>query len=98
MAKRKERGPEYEHHIVGVRMRITGSGNMQLSLTDLDDIQTQNLVPIAMAAATRFEPLRLANFQSQRTRLVGKTSIINEHFEIGKILIFAKPVALEYPA
>jgi hypothetical protein len=95
---KKEKGGEYEHHVVGVRLRVNGAGNMKLSLTDLDDIQTQNLVDMPMQLTTRFEPLRLANFQSQRIRLVGKTTAINEHFEIQRIIIFAKPVALEYPA
>lgn len=90
-------GGENEHHIVGIRMRITGSGNMQLALTDLDQVQTQNLVPLPMSAATRIEPTRLANFQSQRIRLEGKTTEINETFRINRIIIFAKPVAVEYP-
>lgn len=97
MAK-KNQGGEYEHHTVGVRMRVIGIGNLQLALTDLDDIQTQNLVPIPMATATRIEPFRLANFQSQRTRLVGKTTEMGENFKIVRILIYAKPVAQEYPA
>lgn len=97
MAK-KEKGGEYEHHVVAVKFRVVGVGNLLLSLTDLDDIQTETLVPITMAAATRFEPLRLANFQSQRVRLVGKVSVVNEYFKIQRILVYAKPVAMEYPA
>lgn len=97
MAK-KNQGGEYEHHIVGVRMRVIGTGSMQLALTDLDDIQTETLVPITMAATTRFEPFRLANFQSQRIRLVGRITEINETFKIQRILLFGKPVAQEYPA
>jgi len=97
VAKRGGSG-EYEHHVVSVRLRVIGVGNLKLSLTDLDDIQTQNLVDVPMAVATRIEPLRLANFQSQRIRLVGKTTELGEHFKIQRILIFAKPVAQEYPA
>lgn len=97
MAK-KNQGGEYEHHVVSVRLRVVGSGNLQLSLADLDDIQVQNLVPIPMQATTRFEPLRLANLQSQRIRLVGKTTEIDETFAIQRIIMFAKPVAQEYPA
>ena len=97
MAK-KNQGGEYEHHVVSVRLRVVGSGNLQLSLADLDDIQVQNLVPIPMQAATRFEPLRLANLQSQRIRLVGKTTEIDETFTIQRIILFGKPVAQEYPA
>lgn len=94
----KNSGGEYEHHIVGVRMRVTGVGNMRLSLADLDDIQVQTLVPLPMTTTTRFEPLRLANLQSQRIRLVGNITDINESFRIQRILIFAKSVAQEYPA
>lgn len=90
-------GGEVEHHIVGVRLRVTGSGNLQLSLTDYDDIQTQNLVDLPMQATTRIEPTRLANFQSQRIRLVGQTTEIDEYFDIHRIVIYAKPVAVEYP-
>ena len=97
MAKKGGSG-EYEHHVVGVRLRLTGAGNMRLFLTDLDDIQTETLVPLVMAATTRIEPLRLANFQSQRIRLVGKITAINESFKIQRILMYGKPVAMEYPA
>ncbi len=93
----KKGSGEYEHHVVGVRLRVTGAGNMRLFLTDLDDIQTETLVPIPMTATTRIEPFRLANSQSQRIRLVGKITAINESFRIQRILLFAKPVAMEYP-
>lgn len=94
----KKGSGEFEHHVVGTRMRVVGIGNMKLSLTDLDDIQTEVLVPIPMALTTRFEPFRLANFQSQRIRLVGKTTEIGETFKIQRILLYGKPVAQEYPA
>jgi hypothetical protein len=88
---------EVEHHIVAVRLRVVGEGNLLLSLEDYDAVQTQNLVPIPLATATRIEPTRLANFQSQRIRLIGQTTAIDERFDIHRILIFAKPVATEYP-
>ena len=97
MAKRSSTQFESEHHIVGVRMRVNGSGNLDMTLSDLDNIQTQTLQPFVMAAATRIEPTRLANFQSQRTRLTVSTNVINETFLIQRIIIFAKPVAVEYP-
>jgi len=88
---------ESEHHIMGVRARIIGSGDMQYTLEDYSAIQTLDLVPLTMSSATRFEPTVLSNFQSQRTRLIGKVTEIDEWFEIGRIIIFAKPVAVEYP-
>lgn len=93
----KVSGGEYEHHVVGVRLRCTGSGTLKLSLSDLDDVQTQSLADLTLSATTRFEPTRLANFQSQRIRLTGKVIEKDEYFEIQRIIIFAKPVAVEYP-
>jgi hypothetical protein len=98
VARRSGTSEEAEHHVVGLKMRVTGSGNLDMSLSDLDDVQTQTLVPFAMSTTTRFEPVRLANFQSQRVRLTIRTDTINEVFLIKRILIYAKPVAIEYPA
>lgn len=94
----KTGGAEFEHHVVGTRLRVVGSGNLQLSLTDLNDVQTQNLVDLPMLNPNRFEPTRLANFQSQRIRLTGRVTVLNEWFEIHRIIIYAKPVAVEYPS
>ncbi len=91
-------GGENEHHVVAIRLRLNGAGNLQPSLQDLDDVQTQNLVVMPMAALTRIEPTRLANFQSQRIRVVLKTTELNEWFRIGRLIVFAKQVAVEYPA
>lgn len=97
MAKRSSTQFESEHHIVGVRMRVVGVGNLDMALSDLDNIQTQVLQPFPLQATTRIEPTRLANFQSQRTRLTVSTNVISESFLIQRIIIFAKPVAVEYP-
>jgi hypothetical protein len=94
---KKTSGAESEYHIVGVRMRVVGEGSLDLSLSDLDSVQTLNLVSLTMQPTTRIEPTRLANFQSQRTRLIGSTSEIDEWFLISRIIIFAKAVAIEYP-
>ncbi len=96
MAKKSSLG-ELEHHIVAVRLRVVGTGNLLLSLEDYDAIQTQSLVALPMQASTRIEPMRLANFQSQRTRLIGQVTELDENFDIHRIIIFAKPVATEYP-
>lgn len=93
----KNSSGEVEHHIVGVRLRVTGTGLLKLSLSDLNKIQTQNLNDLSMQATTRIEPTKLANFQSQRIRLELKTTEKDETFKINRIILFAKPVAVEYP-
>ncbi len=84
-------------HYNGVRMRLTGSGSLQMTLYSLDEINSQSLVAFTMAATTAREPTRLANFKSQRCSLEVKTTLINETFRISKIIIFAKPVESEFP-
>lgn len=97
MAKKSDGAGELEYHIVGTRMRVLGFGSLNMTLTDLSQVQSQPLVPFTMQTVTRIEPTRLANFQSQRTRLEGSVGVIDEWFRISRIIIFAKPVAVEYP-
>lgn len=68
-----------------------------MRLEGLDNITNQELVALPLTTTNRIEPTRLANYQSQRTRLVGRVTEINENFLIRRIIIFAKPVAMEYP-
>jgi hypothetical protein len=90
-------GGEYEYHIVGVRLRVTGSGNLDMSLNSYQNVLVKALVPLPMQAVTRIEPTRLSNFQAQRTKLVGEVDVIDEWFVINRIIIWGKPVAVEYP-
>lgn len=94
---RKSGGGEYTYHIVGVRSRVTGAGNLRMTLEGLDNVRSLVLVPVPMIATNPIEPTRLANFQAQRTRLVGRVTELNEWFQIRRIIIFAKPVAAELP-
>lgn len=94
----KDGNGEFEHHVVGVRLRVNGVGNLVLTLKSLNDVNTQQLVDVPMNVTTAIEPFRLANFQSQRIRLRGETTEIDEVMAIRRIVIFAKPVAAEYPA
>jgi hypothetical protein len=85
-------------HYTGLRMRITGAGNLQMTMYSQDSIFIQPLSPFVMAVTTNIRPTRLMNFQHQRAALEGKTTSIYETFSINKIIIFAKAVFQEYPA
>lgn len=88
---------EFISHTTGVRMRVVGAGNLQMTLFSLDDIRSQALVPFVMTAATNIQPFRLANFMEQRTALEIKTTLINEWFRINRIIVFQKPKFTMYP-
>lgn len=84
-------------HYTSLRMRVTGSGSLQMRMISQDNVFEQTLVPFTMQATTNIRPTRLMNFQHQRALLEGKTTTINETFSINKIIIFAKAVFSEYP-
>ncbi len=84
-------------HFAGIRLRVTGNGNLKLSFHSLDDVRNQTLVPLVMQATTDREPSRLSNFISQRARLEVRTTEINENFRINRIIVFAKPIYTDYP-
>jgi len=90
-------GIEYEHHIVGVRQRINGSGHLLMSLESYQAVNTFTMLSLPLLTSTPNEPMRTSNFQSQRVRYVGKVTTIDDNFQIGRIIIYAKPVSVEYP-
>lgn len=96
MAKRQS-GNESEWHVVAMRLRVQGEGDLDMRLVSYDDDSAYPMVSIPMQTATRIEPTRLANFQAQRIRFEGSVSEIDEWFKISRIIFFAKPVAIEYP-
>lgn len=84
-------------HYTSVRMRLIGSGSLQMTMYSQDEIYSQPLVSFTMQATTNIRPNRLMNFQHQRAYLEGKTTSINEWFKINKIVIYAKEVFVDYP-
>lgn len=84
-------------HYTSLRMRIIGSGNLDMTMFTQDEIYSSVLIPFAMQAATNIRPTRLMNFQHQRAYLEGKTDTINEWFKINKIVFYAKEVFVDYP-
>lgn len=84
-------------HFGAIRLRVTGSGNLQSTLESLDEVSSASLSDVAMQSTTDREPLVLANFISQRGFLKLETTEINETFFISKLVIFVRPVATGYP-
>ena len=88
----------FTNHYGAVRMRITGSGSLIMTLYSLDDVNSVTLSPFTMSATTNKELTRLSNFNEQRAALEIKTTEIDETFLINKIVIFHKPVTSgEFP-
>lgn len=84
-------------HFHAVRMRVIGTGNLQLFLHSLDNINNFRLTDISMTPTTNREPTVLANFTDQSGQLEIKTIEIDEVFTISRIMIYVRPVASGYP-
>ncbi len=83
-------------HFGAVRLRITGAGNLDMQFQSLDTVKTQTLAPLPMSSVTDREPVKLANFKSQRAMLKISTDEINEIFRINRIILFVKPLWSQY--
>lgn len=90
-------GGEQICHVGGIRMRVVGSGNLDLQLLSFDSIRSSTMIPLVLSAATNREPTRLANFMEQRIALKVSMDTINEWFKINRIIVLIKPIFTEYP-
>ena len=86
------------NHFTGVRLRVVGSGNLDIELISQDGVNTQTLTAFVLAATNRISPFRLANFVEQRAQLRISTNVVDETFRINRIVIYAKPIFTMEPA
>lgn len=84
-------------HVAAIKYRVTGQGNLDSTLYDLDLVTSQPLAVLVMALALEDEPVRLANFKSQRILLKTGTDAIDEVFNITRIIAFFKKLWTDYP-
>lgn len=84
-------------HINAVRARVLGSGNLDIKLNSVEEINTVTLAPIIMATSTNREPTVLANFVDQLIQIEFSVNEIDEYFTVTKLVLFYKPVATGYP-
>ena len=84
-------------HFAAIRIRVVGAGSLRMSVYSLDDVKSKTLVPFTMSATARIIPTRLVNFTEQRASFELKTTTIDEHFRINRIVIFQKEIFTSYP-
>lgn len=88
---------QFINHFGTVRLRLTGAGNLQLSLVSLDNVSTQVLTPVVMNSTNERYPNVLCSFMQQKAQLVIETNEIDETFLIKEIIIYTKPVFTGFP-
>ncbi len=97
MSRKTKGSEELINHFGAVRLRVTGSASLLMTLYSLDETKNNILTPITLSSTTNIEPNRLSNFTQQRAKLQIETVNINETFQISRIIIFIKSVAKSLP-
>jgi len=84
-------------HFAAIRVRVVGSGYLQMKAYSLDDVKSKVLVPLTMQTTNRIEPTRLVNFMEQRASFELKTTVFGERFKINRIILYMKEIYTSYP-
>lgn len=84
-------------HVGMVRSRVIGSGNLDLHLSGYNDIESEDLIPIAINATEKRQRDRLCNFTGQAVKLKVSMNEIDEWFNINDLTIFAKELWASAP-
>ena len=84
-------------HFAAIRVRITGAGQLHMSVFSLDGVKYKKLVPFVLQSRARIIPTRIVNFKEQRACFELKTIGTNEYFRINRIVIFSKECDSSYP-
>lgn len=90
-------GGQYINHFGAIRVRVTGTGNLNPKLISLDTTTELDITPIAMTSPNSRYANQLCNFMQQRAQLELKTTEIDEVFYIRQIMIYARPVYSGFP-
>jgi hypothetical protein len=85
-------------HFAGIRLRITGEGDLQARFIGLDEVETHNLVEIPLSLTSRTSLLRLGNFVNQQAQLELSMSELDDNFRCNRIIIYARTLWMEVPA
>lgn len=89
--------PESLLHFNMVRARVTGFGNLKLTMNSMDEEKSVDLVDLKIPKKSDSAPRVLANFISQRVSLEISVTTINEWFDINSITLYTIFQAAEGP-
>lgn len=85
------------NHFGSIRLRVTGSGNLKLTLFSYSEEYSDPQAPIAMSLVTSTPPTALANFTQMKAKLRIQTTEIDETFNISQIILYIKPSGTNFP-
>jgi hypothetical protein len=84
-------------HVHSYRIRVLGSGNLHATLYTLNSVRSQPLTDIVLTPTSAREQTVLSNFISQRVMLRLQTNVIDNTFDITRVILFLKTLWTQKP-
>jgi hypothetical protein len=82
------------NHFAGIKLRVKGSGNLQISVQGEDDINSTTYNSIILSANPGLEPDRLINFTNEKCAIKLRVSLFGEWFNLSRLDVWAKELWL----
>lgn len=86
------------NHFNGLKLRVVGSGNLNINLYGEDDVTTATATAIAMSASPGLELSRPINFINEKMSVKLGVTAINETYEVSRLDVMAKALWRSRPA
>lgn len=85
-------------HFAGLKIRVTGSGNLAMVMSGEDSVDTSTLPVLAMSATPGKEPFVPANFKNEKAAVTLTTgTLTTDYFRLTKIVLLAKALWFTRP-
>ena len=89
------------HHFGGIKLRVIGSGSLQISLYGLDGFingSFTSVAPFNLGVAPGIEPERLLNFINEKMAIKFRVNLFNEWYSITRVDTWTKELWLRRSA
>jgi len=83
---------EAVNHFTGIRMRVRGIGDLQITLKDQDAVQTASAASITLSAGPGRPLFRGFNFVSERCSVKLRMNLVSEHFLLTRFTLYIAPM------
>lgn len=89
--------PGWIHHFGHLKLRVTGTGNLAITLLSEDDVNPISAGTIALATSPGLEPERKINYVNEKMSTKFRVSNLNEKYRITRVDTYVKPMWMSRP-
>ncbi len=85
-------------HFAGIKARVTGFGNLQITVAGEDDASSVSPPSLVLSSSPGGELDRLFDFRNEKCSIKLRTSFPGEFFNLTSLTLYARPIWLRRPA